>query len=117
MDHQEIQSGNCCIHDISYQSFYKRESRMKRIVILGSTGSIGTQALEIIRQYPEKFKVVGLTANRNVEKLQEQIAEFKPEAVCITDREKAEFFKTDIPLFKGEEGLKEMATLDSDLLI
>lgn len=90
---------------------------MKRIVILGSTGSIGTQALDIIRQHREKFKVVGLTANYNIEKLQEQIAEFKPKAVCITDREKAESFKTDVTLFKGEEGLKEIAILDSDLLI
>ena len=90
---------------------------MKRIVILGSTGSIGTQTLDIVRQHPDKFKVVGLTANQNIEKLQEQIAEFRPEAVCITDREKAESFKTDAVLFKGEEGLKEIAILDSDLLI
>lgn len=90
---------------------------MKRIVILGSTGSIGTQALDIVRQHPEKFKVVGLTANHNVEKLHEQIAEFQPDAVCITDREKAASFKTDVALVKGDEGLKEIATLDSDLLI
>lgn len=90
---------------------------MKRIVILGSTGSIGTQTLEIVRQHPEKFKVVGLSANHNIEKLQEQVAEFKPEAICITDRKKAEAFKTDLIFFKGEEGLKEMANLNSDLLI
>ena len=90
---------------------------MKRIVILGSTGSIGTQTLDIVRQHPGKFKVVGLTTHHNIEKLQEQIAEFKPEAVCITDKEKAESFQTNVALFKGEEGLKEIATLDSDLLI
>ncbi len=90
---------------------------MKRIVILGSTGSIGTQVLDIVRQHREKFKVIGLTAHHNIEKLQEQIAEFKPEAVCITDREKAKSFKTEVTLFKGEEGLKEIAILDSDLLI
>lgn len=90
---------------------------MKRIVILGSTGSIGTQTLDIIREHPGKFKVVGLTAHSNSEKLQEQIAEFKPEAVCITNREKADSFKTNTLLFKGEEGLKEIAILDSDLLI
>lgn len=90
---------------------------MKRIVILGSTGSIGTQALDIIRQHRDKFKVVGLTAHHNIEKLQEQIAEFKPEAVCITDSQKASGFKTDVPLLQGEEGLKEIATTDSDLLI
>ena len=90
---------------------------MKRIVILGSTGSVGTQALDIIKQHPEKFKVVGLSANHNIEKLQEQIAEFKPEAVCIADPTKAAAFKTEVALFKGEEGLKNIATLDSDLLI
>lgn len=90
---------------------------MKRIVILGSTGSVGTQTLDIVRQHPGKFKVVGLSANHNIEKLQEQIAEFKPEAVCITDTEKSESFRTNTVLFKGEEGLKEIATLDSDLLI
>lgn len=90
---------------------------MKRIAILGSTGSVGTQVLDIVRQHPDKFKVMGLTAHQNIEKLQEQIAEFKPEAVCITDLEKAESFKTDVVLYKGEEGLKEIAVLDSDLLI
>lgn len=90
---------------------------MKRIVVLGSTGSIGTQTLDIVRQHRDTFKVVGLSANRNIEKLKEQIAEFKPEAVCITDEEKAESFKTDTILFKGEEGLKQIAILDSDLLI
>jgi 1-deoxy-D-xylulose-5-phosphate reductoisomerase len=101
---------------------------MKRIVILGSTGSIGTQTLDIIRQHPDKFKVVGLTTHQNIEKLQEQIAEFKPEAVCITDREKAASFNTDhanfhthfhanLAFYKGEEGLKEIATLPCDLLI
>lgn len=90
---------------------------MKRIVILGSTGSIGTQSLDIIRQHPDKFQVVGLTANHSTEKLQEQIAEFKPEFVCITDTEKASSFKTNATLLAGEEGLREIACLDCDLLI
>lgn len=90
---------------------------MKRIVILGSTGSIGTQTLDIIRQHREKFKVVALTVHSNSEKLQEQILEFQPEAVCITDKQVAQSFKTPITFFKGEEGLKQIATLDSDLLI
>lgn len=92
-------------------------TKQKRIVILGSTGSIGTQALDIIKQHPDIFKVVGLTTHQNIEKLHEQIAEFNPEAVCITDPNKAESFKTDRVLFKGEEGLREIATLESDLVI
>ncbi|MBO6524501.1 MAG: 1-deoxy-D-xylulose-5-phosphate reductoisomerase [Balneolaceae bacterium] len=51
----------------------------QRLAILGSTGSIGTQALEIVRQHPEIFEVVALSANRNVDLLIEQINEFKPE--------------------------------------
>jgi 1-deoxy-D-xylulose-5-phosphate reductoisomerase len=90
---------------------------VKRIVILGSTGSIGTQALDIVRQHPDKFKVVGLTANSHIEKLREQIEEFGPEAVCVADETKAELLKTDVPVYSGDEGLKTIATLESDLLI
>ena len=90
---------------------------MKRIVIMGSTGSVGTQALDIIRHHRDKFKIVGLTTHQNTDKLHEQIAEFNPEAVCIADEEKAESFHTHVQLFKGNEGLKEIAVLDYDLLI
>lgn len=90
---------------------------MKRIIILGSTGSIGTQALDIIRQHRDKFKVVALSAHSNVNKLQEQIAEFQPEAVCLTDATKGPALKSHSKVFLGEEGLKEMATYDCDLLI
>ncbi len=90
---------------------------MKRIVILGSTGSIGTQTLDIIRQHPDQFKVVALSANSNIEKLEEQINEFRPEAVCVADEKKADLLKTDVAMYKGEDGLREIATLDSNLLI
>lgn len=81
---------------------------MKRIVILGSTGSVGTQALDIIKQHPEKFKVVGLSANHNIEKLQEQIAEFKPEAVCIADPTKQPLSKQRSLSSKAKRGLKTL---------
>ena len=48
----------------------------KRIVILGSTGSIGRNVLEVVRQYPDRFKVVGLAAGSNIELLKEQLEEF-----------------------------------------
>jgi 1-deoxy-D-xylulose-5-phosphate reductoisomerase len=53
--------------------------KRKRVAILGSTGSIGTQALDVIARHPERFEVVGLAAGRNVDLLAEQIAAFKPE--------------------------------------
>lgn len=90
---------------------------MKRIVILGSTGSIGTQALDIVRQHRDKFKVIGLSAHSNIGKLREQIEEFTPEAVCVTDEEQADLLRTDIAVYKGEKGLQNIATLNSDLLI
>ncbi len=58
---------------------------MKQITILGATGSIGTQTLEIVTQYPEKFRVVGLTAGRNIPLFAQQIRQFQPEIVAIQD--------------------------------
>jgi len=58
---------------------------VKRITILGATGSIGTQTLEIVAQYPDKFQVVGLTAGRNIGLFAQQIRQFRPEIVAIQD--------------------------------
>ena len=58
---------------------------MKGIAILGSTGSIGRQTLEVIRAFPQHFSVVGLGGWRNLDLLQEQVAEFRPELVCCKD--------------------------------
>ena len=58
---------------------------MQTIAILGSTGSIGTQALELVRLHPEKFRVVALTARSSREKLFEQVREFRPEVAGLTE--------------------------------
>ena len=58
---------------------------MKNISILGSTGSIGKQTLEVISQYPERFRVLGLSAGENIGLLVEQIRKFRPEAVSVKD--------------------------------
>lgn len=60
---------------------------MKRIAILGSTGSIGTQALDVIRQHPNRFEAYALTAHSSVSKLIEQAREFRPEVVVIADEQ------------------------------
>lgn len=70
---------------------------MKNIVILGSTGSIGTSALDVIRQHPDKFKVLALVAGSNIALLEKQVAEFRPEFTAL---------KKD-----GEEAAIEAATL------
>ena len=66
----------------------EQQPNIKNIAILGSTGSIGTQALEVIRQNPERFRVFALTANTNVEVLIRQAVEFKPFCVVIRDESK-----------------------------
>ncbi len=62
---------------------------MKTIIILGSTGSIGTNTLDIVQRLPEEFRVVGLTAGGNIEKLEEQIRTFKPAAVAVSTESSA----------------------------
>ncbi|MBU0629046.1 MAG: 1-deoxy-D-xylulose-5-phosphate reductoisomerase [Nanoarchaeota archaeon] len=84
---------------------------MKTLSILGSTGSIGTQTLDIVRIFPNKFKVVALTCNSNIELLKQQIDEFKPEIVAVYDEEKADELKADIPVYKGMDGLIRAATI------
>lgn len=61
---------------------------MKAITLLGSTGSIGTQTLDIVTHHPDKFRIVGLATGRNVELLAQQVCEFKPEIVAIADESK-----------------------------
>src|SRR3989338_8076168 len=78
---------------------------VKSLSILGSTGSIGTQTLDIVRQHPDKFKAVALSCNSNIELLKKQIEEFKPEVVAVYDEEKADELKADIPVHKGMDGL------------
>lgn len=89
---------------------------MKKIVILGSTGSIGTQALDIVRQHRDKFEVVGISAHGNIELLKEQIKEFRPDLVCVSDTERAKQFSGEI--LKGSEGLNELAGVgQADLVV
>ncbi|MFC1769065.1 1-deoxy-D-xylulose-5-phosphate reductoisomerase [Nanoarchaeota archaeon] len=91
---------------------------MKRISILGSTGSIGTQTLDVVEKNQDKFKVVGLTCNSNIALLKQQIEKFSPEAVAIMNEEVADDTILDIPVYKGIEGLKKIATLqNADLVV
>lgn len=94
---------------------------MKRIVVLGSTGSIGTNALEIIKHSEGKFKLVGISGHRNHELLIKQIEEFRPEYVSVGTKEGYDAIKAkfpDIKLFYQEEGLKTLAGIkDYDILL
>ena len=94
------------------------ESTKKRIAIFGSTGSIGTQALEVIRANPDLFEVEILTAQTNDELLITQALEFRPNAIVIGDESKYKKLKdalssTDIKVFAGEAALEEAADFDT----
>ena len=89
---------------------------MKQIAILGSTGSIGTQTLDVVRQHPTEFGVYALTAHRSVELLIEQALEFNPAVVCIADKScypRLREALSDLPIrvMAGERALEELVTM------
>ena len=91
---------------------------MKRITLLGSTGSIGRNALKIIKQNPEEYRIIALSAGRNIDLLLGQIDEFRPKAVSVLDKDLANTLKTrlkgnaEIEIYSGVEGFKRLATLE-----
>ena len=91
---------------------------MKRLAILGSTGSIGTQTLDVIRQHPDRFEAYALTANNSVDKLIEQAREYRPEVVVIANEahyEKLQETLADLPVkvFAGAQALCEVVQMDA----
>ena len=94
-----------------------------RIAVLGSTGSIGTQTLDIVRLFPDRFEVRALTANKNAALLAKQAREFGPECVVICDEEGRQLLEDaladlDVRILFGEEGLCEAASLsDVDTVV
>jgi 1-deoxy-D-xylulose-5-phosphate reductoisomerase len=95
----------------------------RRIAILGSTGSIGTNALQVIREHPGRFRITALAAGRNVERLAEQVREFRPTLVSVADAEAAgalsALLRADAPrVVHGEEGVCEVAAApDTDRVV
>lgn len=95
---------------------------MKKILILGSTGSIGTNALELIRNNREKYEVVGISGNKNIELLKKQIEEFKPTSIYVGVEQDALNLKKEYPFIKevyfGENGLAELSkNSDYDIIL
>jgi len=88
---------------------------MKRLAILGSTGSIGVNTLDIVRQFPERFEVVSLSAGLNTKLVKEQILEFRPKVVSVLNKELAKALQKDLAsktadIVHGVEGLIQVAT-------
>ncbi len=95
---------------------------MKRIVILGSTGSIGKNALDVISRHRDRFSVVGLSAGSNIDLLEEQINIFKPRVAAVVDEKSAVELRRRIAggtdILSGEEGINNVAAFeDSDFVL
>lgn len=96
----------------------------KKVVILGSTGSIGTQTLDVINQH-EDMEVIGLTAHSRIDLLEEQIKQFKPKMVCVMHEQKARELKNrleaqqlNVEVVCGIDGLSAVATLnEADIVV
>ena len=91
---------------------------MKRISVLGSTGSIGVSALKVIASHPDRYRIVALAAGRNTDLLLKQIRDFRPLAVCTLDEVHAERLGERLggdgrpEVFSGPEGFARVATLE-----
>ena len=96
---------------------------MKKIAILGSTGSIGTQTLDVVREHPDELEVVALAAGRNKDRLNAQIEEFKPRIVSLDDPQAAAELKEEwkdrgVEVLCGKEGLMAVAGMEeSDIVV
>lgn len=98
---------------------------MKAISLLGSTGSIGTQTLDIVQQHPDQFRLVGIAAGNNVELLAQQVRQFRPEIVAICNEAKLGELRDAIAdldyqpqLLAGDEGIVEVARYgDSEVVV
>jgi len=96
---------------------------MRRIAILGSTGSVGVTTLDVASRFPERFQIVALAAGRNVGRLREQMERFQPRVVSVLGAEVARELHDTTPAFRGEivsgeDGLRQVATCaDADLVV
>ena len=89
----------------------------KKISILGSTGSIGTQALEVIEKLSDKFEIISLSAGGNVDLLNEQIAKFHPKSVCIAEGKQKDVIGC-ANVLCGQEGLEEICSnKENDIIL
>ena len=95
---------------------------MKKIAVIGSTGSVGTQTLNVVKKHPERFSIEALAAGSNIDLLLEQVHHFRPKMVSVGTKELAEKISGSLPngtsIFYGEEGLiKVAAHNDAELVI
>src|SRR3989339_1025807 len=95
---------------------------MKKLLVLGSTGSIGKNTLDLARAFKDQFEIIGLSSNCSIDELEKQILEFNPKAVVVKDKEKSAQLKQRIAgrceVLSGDEGLLEITKRDNyDVLV
>jgi len=95
---------------------------LKNIVILGSSGSIGLQTIDVVKRYPDLFNIVGLAVNKSIDNLKLQIKELKPKAVVVVDKDLAAELKaegdSDVEVLTGVDGLEQLAAHpDADMVL
>ena len=97
---------------------------MKKISILGSTGSIGTSTLKVVDTNPDRYRVIGLTAGSNIDLLQEQIKKYSPLAVAVSQQDQADILKSRLSkyintkILCGDDGVAEVASMDeADIVV
>ena len=96
--------------------------RKRRVILLGSTGSIGASAIKVAEAMPDRMEIVGMAANRSSAKLAQAANRLKPEAVCIVDPASLDELRHALNykpiIFVGEEGLIELSTISgADLVL
>lgn len=93
-------------------------SNKRKISIIGSTGSIGRQALEVIEKLQDKFEIIALTGGANVELLREQALKFKPKYVCVGNSKGEKLDITGVKTLYGQEGLEEICSIkENDIIL
>ncbi|WP_420208186.1 1-deoxy-D-xylulose-5-phosphate reductoisomerase [Candidatus Electronema sp. JC] len=96
---------------------------MKTLALLGSTGSIGKNVLNVVRVFPDRFRIVGLAAGKNITELAAQVLEFQPERISVADEETAARLAELLPaeyrqkIFWGEEGNIQVATVPAAQMV
>lgn len=95
---------------------------LKKISLMGATGSIGTQTLDVIREHPEEFRLTAMSVGKNIEEARKMITEFNPKLVSVQRKEDAETLSREFPssvkVLHGDEGLVEVAChQDADILV
>ncbi|MFO8052510.1 MAG: 1-deoxy-D-xylulose-5-phosphate reductoisomerase, partial [Candidatus Omnitrophota bacterium] len=93
--------------------------KKKKVLVFGSTGSVGRNSLEVIEKNKDKFEVIGICSNSNTKELTKQIKKFRPKYVCLKDKEASQKLPNgkEFKLLTGQAGLEEFARLSSDVSI